>query len=169
MRGVTVHILGAILCVILVSIGYAVVPRLHYDKISPLYFAVRVSAFDASVVGRYLMQFLVYGTVNWVLTVIREHRRRQKREREHAELALRASRLEAQLNQAKLQSLRAQLHPHFLFNSLNSLASLITHEETDDAYNMVACLARLLRASLDQIDRGMISLQKELEFIEQYL
>jgi len=89
---------------------------------------------------------------------------RQVRERE-----LVAARLQAQLTSAQLQSLRAQLHPHFLFNTLNTIAILMREGRVPAAVAMVTALGDLLRRSLDVGAGQVVTLGEELEFIEAYL
>jgi hypothetical protein len=81
---------------------------------------------------------------------------------------LRASRLEAQLVQAQLQMLRMQLHPHFLFNTLHSVSSLM-HTDVKAADRILALLGDLLRDSLDKVGSHEVTLKQELEFIDRYL
>jgi two-component system LytT family sensor kinase len=81
---------------------------------------------------------------------------------------LRSAQLSAQLAQAQLQGLRMQLHPHFLFNTLNSIATLI-HKDPDAADRMTARLSDLLRLTLDNIGVQEVPLAQELEFLERYL
>jgi two-component system LytT family sensor kinase len=81
---------------------------------------------------------------------------------------LRSAQLSAQLAQAQLQALRMQLHPHFLFNTLNSIATLI-HKDPDAADRMTARLSDLLRLTLDNIGVQEVPLAQELEFLERYL
>lgn len=91
----------------------------------------------------------------------------EARERAQAE-ALRAARLETQLGQAQLQALRMQLNPHFLFNTLNAIASLI-HSDPEAADRMLARLAAFLRLTLDLPSGSEHSLRQELIFAESYL
>jgi signal transduction histidine kinase len=81
---------------------------------------------------------------------------------------LRASRLEAQLVQAQLQMLRMQLHPHFLFNTLHSVSSLM-HTDVKAADRILALLGDLLRDSLDKVGSQLITLKQEIDFIDRYL
>lgn len=88
---------------------------------------------------------------------------RQLREEE-----ARSSRLAAQLATSQLSALRAQLHPHFFFNTLNAIAELI-HRDPDAADRMVARLGAFLRRSLDVSDAQEVSLEEELEALDAYL
>jgi signal transduction histidine kinase len=81
---------------------------------------------------------------------------------------LRASNLRSELAELNLQSLRMQLNPHFLFNTLNVITELI-HKDADAAERMVMTLSDLLRSSLASLNEQKIPLSKELEFVEQYL
>ena len=88
-------------------------------------------------------------------------------QRESLERKTRALRLEAQLAQSQLQALQAQLHPHFLFNSINGIAELI-HEDPATAERMLVKLAELLRSLLDARS-PMATLRDDLEFLRKYL
>jgi signal transduction histidine kinase len=88
---------------------------------------------------------------------------RQLRERE-----LRSSQLEARLAQTQLQILKMQLHPHFLFNTLNAISALI-HKDVELADRMIARLGDLLRTTLDSAGIQEVPLAQELAFIEPYL
>jgi two-component system, LytTR family, sensor kinase len=76
--------------------------------------------------------------------------------------------LEVQLANAKLAALRMQLNPHFLFNAMNSISSLM-RTDVDEADNMLEQLSSLLRISLERGNVQLISLRDEMEFIEVYL
>ena len=80
----------------------------------------------------------------------------------------RAAQLQAQLAQAQLQALKMQLHPHFLFNTLNAISELV-HKEPETAERMVIQLSDMLRVSLDSIGVQEIPLQQELDFLRRYL
>jgi len=79
-----------------------------------------------------------------------------------------AARLETQLARAQLDLLKAQIQPHFLFNTLNSIASLM-HEDANVADDMIADLSYMLRQSLDLQADQEISLQHELDLLEAYV
>jgi two-component sensor histidine kinase len=89
----------------------------------------------------------------------------------HRQLGLReqwASQLEGKLAAAQLQLLELQLHPHFLFNTLNAISALI-HQDVEAADRMVARLGELLRLLLDRFGAQEITLAEELEFLAKYL
>jgi len=79
-----------------------------------------------------------------------------------------AADLNAQLAHAQLQSLKMQLHPHFLFNTLHAISELI-HEDPLAAERMIVGLAQLLRLSLDTSSAIEVPLEQELHFTRLYL
>ncbi|WP_348262897.1 histidine kinase [Telmatobacter sp. DSM 110680] len=76
--------------------------------------------------------------------------------------------LEVQLANAQLAALRMQLNPHFLFNTMNGISSLM-RSDIEAADNMLEQLSCLLRMSLERGDSQLITLREELEFVELYL
>jgi signal transduction histidine kinase len=88
--------------------------------------------------------------------------------RAYRERTIAAARLEAQLAQTQLHVLRARLHPHFLFNTLNAIAALM-HRDVEAADRMLARLSELLRTAIDSSDLQEVSLADELAFVERYL
>lgn len=87
---------------------------------------------------------------------------------ELARRTLRESRLETLLAQSRLQSLRMQLQPHFLFNTLNTASALVTRDALA-ARRVLATLGELLRQSLAKEDQHEWALAEELTFLEGYL
>jgi two-component system, LytTR family, sensor kinase len=81
---------------------------------------------------------------------------------------VRTAELERLLSEARLNVLRTQLQPHFLFNALNAISAHV-ESEPRTARLMIERLGDLLRLSLDHIDRQEIGLEQELAFIERYL
>jgi two-component system LytT family sensor kinase len=77
--------------------------------------------------------------------------------------------LRAQLAQAELAALRQQLHPHFLFNSLNAVSSLMREGATERAVESIALLSQLLRDLLSHTGQQEIELRRELAYLECYL
>ena len=79
-----------------------------------------------------------------------------------------AAQLQAQLANAQIAALRMQLNPHFLFNTMNSISSLM-RSDIDAADSMLEQMSSLLRMTLERRDVQLISLHDEIEFIETYL
>jgi two-component system LytT family sensor kinase len=90
------------------------------------------------------------------------------REKENIERARREAQLVKQLVEAQLRALRAQINPHFLFNSLNSVAALITTEPRV-AEEMIIRLAKIFRHVLTHHDRPFSSIKEEISFLKAYL
>jgi len=82
--------------------------------------------------------------------------------------ALNEEKLSARLAQAELQALKMQLHPHFLFNTLNTIYNLAP-DNSRKAQLMISRLSNLLRLSLDHVSSNMVTLQQELEILDCYL
>ncbi|MBK6458173.1 MAG: histidine kinase [Gemmatimonadetes bacterium] len=82
--------------------------------------------------------------------------------------SVRAARLTSDLAQAQLSALRAQLHPHFLFNALNAVVALVG-EDPAAAKRVTVRLAELLRATLAATERSSLPLREELELTRRYL
>ena len=92
----------------------------------------------------------------------------RRREREATELAIANAGLEARLSAARLEMLRAQLEPHFLYNALNSIAGLVRQGQTDTAVEAVGLLSELLRYATRATDNDRVLLSEEVDFAEAY-
>ncbi len=112
--------------------------------------------------GSYVSDLLVYGGVIGICYALDYYRKYRERE-------FLATRLEAQLAQAQLESLRMQLHPHFLFNTLNGIVGLVRDNKNQTAVNMLVGLSDLLRHALDHSSKHEVELREEIDFIKLYL
>src|SRR5690606_12829955 len=72
-------------------------------------------------------------------------------------------------NETRLSAIRAQMNPHFLFNSLNAIQECIISEKYDSAYEYLSRFSKLLRLVLNHSEKNFISLNEELETIQLYL
>ncbi|MBX3155484.1 MAG: histidine kinase [Deltaproteobacteria bacterium] len=90
-------------------------------------------------------------------------------QRRYREAALRQTQLEARLAEAQLDALKMQLHPHFLFNTINAITVLMRKGESAAAIRMLNGMSELLRRSLTSLQVEMVALDEELDFIRRYL
>jgi sensor histidine kinase YesM len=88
--------------------------------------------------------------------------------RKYREREVRASQLEARLARAQLDALKMQLHPHFLFNTLNTI-SVLMQEDVTVANRLLLRLSDLLRMALNTTEAHEVPLRQELEFLRSYL
>ena len=88
--------------------------------------------------------------------------------RESQARAIKEATLETRLVEARLKTLQAELHPHFLFNTLHAISTLV-HTNPDAADRMISRLSDLLRLTFDGTGAPAVSLQEELEFLQKYL
>jgi signal transduction histidine kinase len=119
-------------------------------------------------VERFYSDLMIYAVIAGV-SMSRDYAAQvRQRERQAAELAVQAADLERRLVESRLQSLRAQLQPHFLFNALNTI-SAFTETDPQTARRLMGQLGNLLRASLTHASRPLVTLGEELTFLDDYL
>ena len=109
----------------------------------------------------YTHQFFSYSMIYGIVMFVKYVREGQQQK-------VRASQLEQQLTKARLQALQMQLHPHFLFNTLNMISSTM-YDDVKAADKMIANLSDLLRITLDSKGSDEHTLEKELELINLYI
>jgi signal transduction histidine kinase len=117
--------------------------------------------FQPLLVRTFPFNLLVYGVILTVSHALDYYRKYHERTVQTLEL-------EKHLTEAKLQALLHQLKPHFLFNTLNGIASLM-HTDVDDADRMLVRLSELLRITMSHTGAPQTSLREEITFIERYL
>jgi signal transduction histidine kinase len=88
--------------------------------------------------------------------------------RESQEREITAAQLQTQLAEAQLEALQRQLHPHFLFNTLNTISALM-HRDVHAADEMLVRLSDLLRLTLDRVGTQQVPLTDEVDFLRKYL
>jgi two-component system LytT family sensor kinase len=94
--------------------------------------------------------------------------RYRRRQEETIRLQAQAAQLQAQLSEARLSALRTQLNPHFLFNTLHAISTLV-ERDPQGVRRMIARLGELLRHTLEGADEQEITVQRELELVQRYL
>jgi hypothetical protein len=127
---------------------------LQHDPLSP-------EQFRRTVVAVLHLHFLFFAVIVGVTNFVRARAEADERARREAQL-------DAELVQAQLRRLRSDLQPHFLFNTLNAVATLV-HTDPRAAKVTIAKLIELLRASMDASGRAEVPLEEELDFIGRYL
>lgn len=161
-RVLPVHMVACIL----ISICHSAFATFVNLKIQPFGPPRTSRSFWESFAGRGVSQFhldlLIYATTLGLSYAVSYYFRYRERE-------FRASQLETQLAQAQLQTLKMQLQPHFLFNTLNGIAGLVRDSKNKAAVDMLAGLSDLLRYTLENAGKQEVPLKEELEFLELYL
>jgi two-component system, LytTR family, sensor kinase len=87
---------------------------------------------------------------------------------ESQERKLKSAQLETRLVEARLKTLEAELHPHFLFNTLHAISTLV-HRDPESADRMISRLSDLLRITLDRSGEPKVTLNEEVDFLQKYL
>ncbi|HEX9986483.1 MAG TPA: histidine kinase [Thermoanaerobaculia bacterium] len=113
-------------------------------------------------------RFLIYGAVLAAGFAREYFQRDQERQRESISLQTRAAQLEAQLALARLDALRMQINPHFLFNTLHAISALVERDPSG-VRRMIARLSDLLRQTLGSRGADEVPLRDEMAFLQKYL
>lgn len=118
---------------------------------------------------RFTRELLVYWLVLATGAAVYSFLRSQQEERRSAEARLREAQLAGEVSRAQLDTLRSQLHPHFLFNALHSVGGLVRADEKQRALAVLASIASLLRQTLDRADAQEVTLAEEIDLARRYL
>jgi two-component system LytT family sensor kinase len=116
-----------------------------------------------------ILNVLTYTMILGVYYTINYQRRYRETALVSARLAATAAQMESSVTAARLHALRMELNPHFLFNSLNSVAGLIRRDEKESAIGVIARLGELLRATLDRGAAPTMTLGEELALLDLYV
>jgi signal transduction histidine kinase len=116
-----------------------------------------------------MLNFLTYWAIVGAWLALTYHSRYQASQSKAAQLERDAAQLEASMAEARLDALRMELNPHFLFNTLNAISGLVRRRDYDEAVQVLARFGDLLRITLDREAEQTTSLAKELEFLRLYL
>jgi sensor histidine kinase YesM len=120
----------------------------------------------ATITYTFLVSLLLSGIVSAIYINIAYANLAEKRLRFERELEI--SKLNEQKTKAELEALQAKVNPHFLYNTLNSIAELSLHQGAK-ARQMTIALAELFRYSLNKKDETLIAVEEEVEMVENYL
>lgn len=175
--------IGTSVCLAILYLNSISTPEFEFSKLLKTAIAIIVSTSFGILLARLILGFIFYNFSqqriiptwrNYVFSLgmaftfgfafyffeISQTKLRQKELEEEKARSLAA--------EAQLASLESRIHPHFLFNTLNSIAALIK-ENPNEAEKMVEKLSALLRYSLDENSGGTVLLEKELEITRKYL
>jgi sensor histidine kinase YesM len=155
--GVSALVALAVLPPFFLPVVYAPVHWLMFDRVWPITQAYGHMA-THDVLTNVLLSATIVGVVYGYLSLQRARR-----------LEVSAAQLSEQLTRAQLDTLRAQLNPHFLFNALNSVAVLARRGKVAEVEHMVTRLGDLLRHSLESSRSQLVTLRVELEAVRRYL
>jgi two-component system, LytTR family, sensor kinase len=122
---------------------------------------VPTTTFRNLVMAQFHLNLITYWVIAGLAQAVDYYRKYRDRE-------LHASQLEARLAQAQLDLLRMQLHPHFLFNTLHAISTLV-RKDPESAERTIAQLSDLLRLTLDTLGRQKSTVKDEMEFVDRYL
>jgi two-component sensor histidine kinase len=118
--------------------------------------------YERSWVYRYwLMLFVLIGLASWLLLFMLEKVREYRR--------LKISDTQRKIYELQLKSFQNQLDPHFTFNAITSLGTLIYTEKKEEAYDYLVRFSSLIRKILESSDKITRTLKEEIEFVENYL
>ena len=140
----------------------------YWREIMHLGSMVRPRPFLAGWLSMIDLSVFIYFVIVAIVHAMDYDRWYQQRREQARDLELRASQLEGQLTSARLQLLKMQLQPHFLFNTLHAIAELV-HEDPRVADGMLTGLGDMLRRSLDHDGGHQVELREELSLLESYL
>ena len=153
-------------CLLYTSLESVILRGLHVFPDIMSSFAATL--FFLLVIG-YHQSILTYWSILGAQCTYGWYRRYEERRQEALRLELRSSQLERQLAEAHLSALKMQLHPHFLFNTLNTIMVLVRQQKGREAEEMLARLSDLLRCVLDDVQAQEVPLSRELEYLQLYL
>ena len=168
-KSIPIHLLAGT-CFATVAIGLETPILLYFRKLAPALSEWPFGeVFKAVWVYGFHSDFLTYWVVLGIQAGARYYRQSQDRKQEALQLELRTSELAAQLSDARLNALKMQLQPHFLFNTLSAIMVLVRQHKNRQAEEMLGKLSDLLRRVLSDSDTQEVSLRRELEFLNLYL
>ncbi|HEY0545029.1 MAG TPA: histidine kinase [Pyrinomonadaceae bacterium] len=158
-RNLLIHIFFSLLLCCCISILDQTFIYFHFGR--PLGYPYKFSNAMRNLFNNASEEFATYGLIILIFHSFGYYNRYRKGE-------VKASQLESMLAQAQLQSLKMQLHPHFLFNTLHSISALL-HTDVEAARRMIVRLGDFLRLTLENAGAQEVSLEQEMQFLKGYL
>ena len=146
--------------------------RIFSDSLGDGAFWSRLTDFDTYTYNTFAMlplDLLTFSGFFAVSFAVDGYYKGQRDAQQAMQYQVRAAELQSNLARAELAALRGQLHPHFLFNSFNALATLVRQHKNEAAVEIIAQLSALLRLAIDRGGLKEIPLEQEIDFIRRYL
>lgn len=146
------------------GITFVVIWYYSYLFLFDLFIGIEYLAGGGFIENRIWVMFSVcfdYGIVFSIIHVIDSVKKLRERERQ-------AAKLQELSNKQQIANLKAQLNPHFLFNTLNSINAMVS-KDVDQTRDMITGLSDMLRYSIRSFEKDRVALSEELEFVRQYL
>jgi two-component system, LytTR family, sensor kinase len=156
------------------SFAFALIETVLFSAITPAFglpwFPRKFAAtFQAVLLIDFHLNVILYWSIVGIQHGVNYYRKFEEREKLAAQFELRATQFEHQLTQARLSALKMQLHPHFLFNTLNAIVVLVRQHRAEEADEMLTNLSELLRQTLEGWETQEVPLRREVELINLYL
>lgn len=158
-RNLVIHIFFSLLLCFCISITAQTLIYFHFGR--PMGYPYKFFNALRNLFNNASEEFATYGLIILIFHSFGYYNRYRKGE-------VKASQLESMLAQAQLQSLKMQLHPHFLFNTLHSISALL-HTDVEAARRMIVRLGDFLRLTLENAGAQEVSLEQEMQFLKGYL
>lgn len=160
-RALAVHIAAALSFSIFHTLCMLAMRQLLWGRLSSMKWASFVSFAQGAYLNNLDWALMTYSAIVGLGYALGYHGDSRAR-------AIREAQLETRLAEARLKTLEAELQPHFLFNTLHAISTLV-HSDPEAADRMISRLSDLLRITLNRSSSPRIALQEELEFLQKYL
>jgi len=160
-RTICVH-LAAFALISAVAESWSTVLQMLFNPWNNRKWPTFVDTWTTSLTFQVLTFLIVYALI---LTVTYVADARESMARQMTE----TSRLNEELSKAQLAALRRQMEPHFMYNTLNSIAGLVRDQRNDAAVSMIVGLSEFLRRSSEDSHRSQVALREEVEYLQRYL
>jgi len=160
-RAMAVHVVGALIFAAAHFVALIGVRFILWENGGKWAGATWAQYFQRHILEQLDWSLMVYAVIVGVSHAIAFYHESQQRK-------LRAAQLETQVVEARLKTLEAELHPHFLFNTLHAISTLV-HRDPESADRMISRLSDLLRITFDRSGEPKVSLKDEIDFLQKYL
>jgi uncharacterized membrane protein/two-component sensor histidine kinase len=160
-RAIAVHLLAFVLLSIVTELLSASL-QVAFNPWGNRKWPTFVDTFGTTLIFQVLLFLVVYVLILTIAYLI------DARER-IARQATEAAQLGEELSRAQLAALRGQMEPHFMYNTLNSIAGLVRDERGKEAVGMIVGLSEFLRRASEDSHRSQVTLAEEVEYLQRYL